>query len=192
MCRFVTSAFLICLGLATVNASYAQGARLYKWVDEHGNVHYSDRVEGSTVQHRPQAINSHGMRVQTGNEDTRPLTAEERRRQLEARRNAQLDTMLLANYRSEIELLRAHDESRASIEAGVRTQEESLSRLRRELAQRELRSDISPNDPVVARLKQQLISGEADLEQLRARRFELHEQQNLEVARFRELTLSNS
>lgn len=191
MCRLVTSAFLVCLGIAAVNASYAQGARLYKWVDEHGNVHYSDRVEGASAQHGPRTINSHGIEISTGEQNARPRTAEERRQEREARRNAQLDTMLLANYRSEIELLRAHDESRASIEAGVRTLEESLTRIRRQLAERELRHDVASNDAGVASLKQQLIDGEADLERLRARRFELHERQNEEIARFRELTMSN-
>lgn len=191
MSRLVTSAFLVCLGIAAVNASYAQGARLYKWVDEHGNVHYSDRVEGASAQHGPQTINSHGIEITTGNQNARPRSADDRRQEREARRNAQLDTMLLANYRSEIELLRAHDESRASIEAGLRTLEEGLTRIRRQLAERELRHDVAANDVGVASLKQQLMDGESDLERLRARRFELHERQNKEVARFRELTMSN-
>jgi hypothetical protein len=191
MCRLLTSALLVCLGIASVNASHAQGARLYKWVDEHGNIHYSDRVEGSSAQHRPQTINSHGIQIATDSGNARPMSADERRQEREARRTSQLDTMLLANYQSEIELLRAHDESRASIESGIRALEESLTRIRRQLAERELRHDVAANDPHVSRLRQQVLEAEGDLERMRARRFELYERQNREVARFRELTMNN-
>jgi len=190
MRRYVTHAFLVLLGVASVNASHAQGARLYKWVDEHGNVHYSDRVEGASTQHGPQTLNANGVRIES-NGDPRARSREELQQEREARRSAQLDTMLLANYNNEVELLRAHDESRASIEAGIRTLEESLRRIRRQLAERELRHDVAANDANVARLKQQLIEEEANLERMRARRFELYERQNHEVARFRELTMNN-
>lgn len=190
MRRCVTHAFLVFLGIASVNASHAQGARLYKWVDEHGNVHYSDRVEGTSAQHGPQTINSNGIQIGTDT-DQRARSREQLQQEREARRSAQLDTMLLANYSNEVELLRAHDESRAAIEAGIRALEESLMRIRRQLAERELRHDVAPNDANVARLKQQLIDEEANLERMRARRFELYERQNQEIARFRELTMNN-
>lgn len=189
MRRLLTCVLLLGLGIALTDGALAQGNRLYKWVDENGNVHYSDRLESSAVQHHPRAINSYGMEIAGAEENRRPLTPEERRRQQEERRNQQLDTMLLANYSNELELLRAHDETRAAIESSLRAMEENVARLRRDLAQRELRSGAPPDDPVVNRLKQQLQQGEADLERMRTRRFELYEQQNREVARFRELTM---
>lgn len=182
--------------LCAAPALQASETRLYKWVDENGNVHYSDRVEASAAPAvgEVRRITSSGIAVGTRH-SALPVTREDVLRQQEAQRLAQLDTMLLSSYQSELELLRAHDASREPIESGLRAAEGNIMRLREALAVREAARPTAPGaatDPEVERLRRLLRDEEASLERLRARRFELYEQQNFEVARFRELTTRNS
>ncbi len=166
--------------------AFGQGQRLYKWVDEQGNVHYSDRVEGSVDDRRPERINAAGIRV--GQQHSAlPRTREEERRLEEARRRAHADAVLLATYRSEIELLRAHDESRANLENSIRTAEGNVRELQRALSVRA----GNPQAPETLRIQRQLDEEQRRVEQLHSRRFELHERQNAEVLRYRELAVTN-
>jgi len=179
------------IALLTAGMAVAQGSKLFKWVDEHGNVHYSDRMEASAATAKIQRINASGIQVGTPH-SALPTNKDEARQHEEARRLAQLDMMLLSSYRSELELLRSHDESREPIENGLRAAESNIARLRQELVIRQsvapAASGGQPASPDVARLRDQIAAEEASLENLRARRFELYERQNFEVSRYRELT----
>jgi hypothetical protein len=172
------------------SAVQGQGQRLYKWVDEDGNVHYSDRVEAATASRGPERINSHGIRLGAAHSAT-PTNAEERRRFEQAKRSSQQDTMLLTTYRSELELLRAHDQSRAAVEGILRTAEGNVERLRRQIAERENQGIGGPARSDVNALRDQLAVELERVEQLRTRRYELFERQNEEIARYRELTMRN-
>lgn len=184
------------VSLLTAGTAIAQGAKLFKWIDEQGNVHYSDRVEASaaTATANIQHLNASGIRVGTPH-SALPTNRDEVRQYEEAKRLAQLDSMLLASYRSELELLRSHDESREPIENGLRAAEGNIARLRHELVVRQSAAPAASNgqdvNPEMQRLRDQLSAEEASLEKLRARRFELYERQNFEVSRYRELTTHN-
>lgn len=192
MRRPTRTAFVISsLVLLTAGSAVAQASKLFKWVDEHGNVHYSDRMEASAATAKVQRINASG--VQVGNPHSAlPTSKEEIRQHEEARRLAQLDMMLLSSYRSELELLRSHDESREPIENGLRAAESNIARLRQELVIRQSALPATPEGAAptadIQRLRDQIGAEEASLEKLRARRFELYERQNFEVSRYRELT----
>lgn len=177
LCLLVVSAF-----------AQAQGPRLYKWVDEDGNVHYSDRIESSTpASSNVERLSANGIRIGTAH-GALPANREQTRELEQARRVAQRDTMLLTTYSSEIELLRAHDESRTLIEDTVRAAEGNVQRLRRDLSEQiRLGGAQADRDTLAERLTVEL----ERLEQLRQRRFELHERQDQEVARYRELTTRN-
>jgi hypothetical protein len=177
LCLLVFSAF-----------AQAQGPRLYKWVDEDGNVHYSDRVESSTpASSTVERLSANGIRIGTPH-SALPANRDQARELEQARRVAQHDSMLLTTYASEIELLRAHDESRIQIEDTVRAAEGNVQRLRRDLSERiRLNSAQADRDA----LADQLTIEMERLESLRQRRFELHERQDKEIARYRELTTRN-
>jgi hypothetical protein len=171
----------------------AQGSKLYKWVDENGNVHYSDRVEASAASSDVRRISDSGIQLDVPH-SALPTNRDEVRQHDEARRLAQLDTMLLASYRTELELLRSHDESREPIENGLRAAEGNIARLKQELARRQSGATAPAGvaeHPDVTKLREQIAGEEASLEKLRARRFELYERQNFEVSRYRELTTRN-
>jgi len=189
-----TALALSLVPLLATGIAVAQGSGLYKWVDEHGNVHYSDRMEASTATSSVHRIRANGIAIGTPH-SALPRNREEAREQEEARRLAQLDTMLLSSYRSELDLLRSHDESREPIENGLRAAESNIARLRQELVLRQsvagTAAGAQAENPEVARLRALIAGEEASLEKLRARRFELYEQQNFEVSRYRELTTRN-
>jgi len=177
LCLLVVSAF-----------AHAQGPRLYKWVDEDGNVHYSDRVETSApASSTIERLSANGIRIGTPH-SALPTNRDEAREMEQARRVAQRDSMLLTTYSSEIQLLRAHDESRTLIEDTVRAAESNVQRLRRDLSDRiRTGSAQSERDALAEQLNVEL----ERLEQVRQRRFELHERQDQEIARYRELTTRN-
>lgn len=187
----VAAIFVLSVALSWGSAD-AQNPRLYKWVDEHGNVHYSDRMEATASSGDVQRLSASGIRIGTPH-SALPRNEDEKRHQQEARRLAQLDTLLLSTYRTELDLLRAHDESRAPIENGLRTAEKNIARLQQELASRHVHhanGDETPADPLIDGLRLQIRNEQASLELLRKRRYELYERQNREVARYRELTSS--
>lgn len=187
MTRFKPANWLVATALAMVPLlAVGQGQRLYKWVDEDGNVHYSDRVEGSVDSRQPERINASGIRV--GQQHSAlPRTREEERRREAERRQAHSDAVLLATYGSELELLRAHDETRANLEGSIRTAENNVRELERAMAARSSR----PDAPEALRIQRQLDEERRRVELLHTRRFELHERQNAEVTRYRELAVTN-
>lgn len=175
------------LSITTLSAA-AQSPRLYKWVDEQGNVHYSDRNEAAGAVGTAQRINAHGMRIGSAH-SALPQTPEEHRQYEQARRLAQHDTMLLSTYGSELDLLRAHDESRTNLEGTIKTAEGNIVRLQREIADRQSRSGHYAEE--LRHLEVQVAAERERLSQLLTRRLQLHERQNEEVARYRELTTRN-
>jgi hypothetical protein len=96
-------------------AAQGTGKKLYKWVDEKGNVYYSDRVPPDQIQHGRKELNQQG--VVTGKQD-RALTqaelaqkrereAEERRKAAEAKKRAEEEKRFLDSYATEDDLHRA-------------------------------------------------------------------------------------
>jgi hypothetical protein len=187
----VASGLIVLSATGTVSA---QGSRLYKWVDERGNVHFSDRVD--TTAGEVARLNANGIRIDQPHSAV-PRNAEDRRRMAEDRRVAQLDTMLLATYGSEMDLLRAHDASRASMESSIRATESNIARLRRSLQDHQAQADAntpghSVPDTITDDLRDRIAAEEARLQEMRVRQYEMYEQQNREVARYRELHTRNS
>lgn len=163
------------------------GKRLYKWVDEQGNIHYSDRLEGAATSRNPERLSTNGIRV-GAQHSALPTNREEAKQYEEARRRAQRDAMLLSSYPSEIELLRAHDELRVPIETSLRAAQENIERLRGEIRSREAVKGVPEQKAAeIQQLRRQLAEEELRLKELEAKRFDLYEQQNAEVARYREL-----
>ena len=55
-------ALVVALGSATV---FAQGMQLYRWVDEQGNVNYTDKIPASQAEKGHVELSEDGMRVRT-------------------------------------------------------------------------------------------------------------------------------
>jgi hypothetical protein len=96
---------------------WAQGSgkKLYKWVDEKGNVFYSDKVPPDQIKHGRKELNQQG--IITGRQEAalseaeraqkRQQEAEARRKAAEAARKAEEDKRFLDSYATEDDLHRA-------------------------------------------------------------------------------------
>ncbi len=168
------------------DSALAQGNQLYRWVDDQGKVHFGDRLDGSQAANDLDRFNPQGIRLSRA--DAKP-SREQQRELEEIRRTAYRDSALLSGYQSEMELLRAHDEQRAVMEFSLRTSQNNIARLRREISERpDTAANDGRSDQVLLRLKAQLDAEELSLRQLQQRRFDLYETQNQELARYRELS----
>ncbi len=105
---------VLTLGLLLAAAGIAHGAQdtraaAYRWVDEHGVVHYGDRIPPEYANREAAILNKQGVEIlrREGAKTPEELAEEERRRQ-EALRQQQHDHFLLTTYTSvkDIEILR--------------------------------------------------------------------------------------
>ena len=115
MIRIVV-ATTVALGLLASSAVSA--AKLYKWVDENGNVHYSDQVPPNQAKQARSELNDQGVAVK---QVDRALTAEElaaRRAEEQAAADAaaaiaaerERDRTLLDSYASEEDITRSYNQ----------------------------------------------------------------------------------
>jgi hypothetical protein len=109
----ITGALALFLVLATGTAE----ARMYRWVDEEGNVHYSDKVPPSEAKQARSQLNARGIEVdrveaaKTPEELARQKELEELRaeqQRLIEKQKAE-DRVLLATFRSEDDIIMARD-----------------------------------------------------------------------------------
>jgi hypothetical protein len=113
--RVLAFALVAALFSGGADAQSSGGKKLYKWVDEKGNVYYSDKVPPDQIQHGRQELNSQG--VVTGQQDRalseaeraakREREAAERRAALEAKKKADEEKRFLDSYATEDDLHRA-------------------------------------------------------------------------------------
>jgi hypothetical protein len=120
----------------------ATAAKLYRWVDEQGNVHYSDRIPPDAAKQERARLDERGVMV----ERTEAAKTEEelaRDRELERLRAAQQklleeqqerDRVLLNTFRTEDDLFLARDKKIEAVDAQVKLTEGNIKRLKKRLA----------------------------------------------------------
>ncbi|MFA7441742.1 MAG: DUF4124 domain-containing protein [Lysobacteraceae bacterium] len=197
--------FVASLALACAAAAMdADAQKLYRWVDQDGKVHYSDKVPPQEVDKARDEINAQGRTVKSVD---RALTedelehaardaadAEEARKVKEAQ--DRMDHVLMASYESEDDLKRAYDERfdliRQSIESaqvGVRSQEKSLADILAHAASLE-RSGKPVGDSIkksIEASRKQVLEQTAYLERREAEQHSLQAEYDSTLARYREL-----
>ena len=141
--------------------------KLYKWVDENGKVHYSDKVPPKHSKHQRDVLNERGITVekveaaktaeQLKEEEKQAKLLEEQNRKDEKR--AAYDRMLLNSYLSEDNLINTRDAKITAIENIIRAtnntlkhQEQRLMELRKSAANHE-RGDKSVPESVLTQIK---------------------------------------
>lgn len=136
-------------------------AKLYKWTDDNGKVHYSDKVPPQYSKHKRDELNAQGITVkkieaaktaeQLKEEEKQAKILEEQRRKEE--KQATLDRILLNSYLSEEGLINARDANIAAIENIIqasndtlKNQEQRLMDLRKSAANHERSGKSVPED----------------------------------------------
>lgn len=180
-------ALIVALGNATV---CAQGSQLYRWVDDQGNVHYTDKIPPSQSERGHIELSGDGMRVRTV---PAAKTAEEiqRERELERLRAQQQrlieqqkaeDRVLLRTFRNTDDLIMVRDGKLSALDVmiqvtkgSVRRQQDWLTKLRAEAAELE-----RAGEPLSEQLQDRIATAERTLNQAMATILE-REQQKQEI-----------
>jgi hypothetical protein len=165
-------AVFVALGNAT---AVAQGMQLYRWVDEQGNVNYTDKIPASQAEKGHIELSDDGMRVRT---IPPAKTAEQiqRERELERLRAQQQrlidqqkaeDRVLLRTFRNSDDLIMVRDGKLSALDVmiqvtkgNVRRQQDWLTKLRAEAAELE-----RAGEPVTDQLQGRIAAAERSLNQ---------------------------
>lgn len=134
----LTLATLLLCGLSAP----ALAGKLYKWVDEKGNVHYSDKVPPDAAKLARKEMNDRGVvvkqvaRAKTDEELAAEAAqaAREAEEQKVAEAKAQADRALMLSYNSEADLDRALEQELAGIDGSVATAKLTLASQEKNLA----------------------------------------------------------
>lgn len=128
---------LVCLPAA------AQAVKLYKWVDEEGHTHYSDKVPPKEAKRARSELDEHGVTIDRVDAAKSPeqlrQEAEEARLRREQERLAekqrQEDRVLLRTFRTEDDILMARDGQIQSVDTYIRVTQSNIKRLKNTLAE---------------------------------------------------------
>ena len=136
--RSRTGWLLLALALALLPLQ-AQSGRLYKWVDDQGNIHYGDKVPPQYSKQERKVLNDQGVQVDTLEAAKTPeQIAEERRleqiRRAQERQKAKQrshDRMLLSTFTTEDDMIMARDGKIAAIDSVIRITRDRIDKLRK-------------------------------------------------------------
>ncbi len=189
-------ALILCLLVATPSL-----AKVYRWVDEDGRVHYGDRIPPKYAQQERQELNERGIVI---NERNAPPTAEE----LEARRareaaaekarraaeeQARYDSFLLGTYATQDQILLRRDEQLGILDSRIASAEKSVNQS--QVTLESLRQRAEGKDPVPDRLAGQIRQwekavedGSEALEKMQGERDRVSAEFERDLKRFQELT----
>lgn len=142
---------LVLLGICTT----ASAAKLYKWVDENGEIRYSDRMPASQAKREHQTLSPQGLVVTTKKaarteeeinalkDAENALQAKQEAEKREKEAQGKLDRVLLLTFSSEKELSRARDDRIEVLDSVIRliyksiaSTQDRLSRLEADAKQR--------------------------------------------------------
>ncbi len=188
----ITTVFII--AAMSVPAFAAEHDRVYRWVDEDGQVHYGDSIPPEYSDLPKQVLNEHAVTVEhlEGRKTEEQLAAEAKARELEMQKELQLraDKALLATYLSVEEIVMHRDrrielfQAQARVtELYLRNLERRLAKLKREAARyrpysedpdapminEDLVADINETQSTIARHEKNLLKFQEDEQQIVAR-----------------------
>lgn len=143
----------------SVSASYA--AKLYKWVDDEGNVFFSDQVPPSSMKHKRSTLSNSGLEVDSVDKqksreemlrekqlaEEQERLAEEKKRQEERIKEQQLayDRQLLKSYVTENDLIMMRDRQISTIEGTITLTQSNINKLRKQIEK--LAKEAESSDP---------------------------------------------
>lgn len=199
--------FLVLALIAALLPASPAMARLYKWVDADGKVHYSDRVPPEAASQGREELSHRGVTVNTV---PRPKTAEEleaerralqqaeaerRAREEIERRQAEQDRILRLTYTSVGEIERARDDRLTATDARIKVTQDRLAKLQEQIekAQKQAAQAERSGRPTeqhhtrVAKLREQIADYEAFIRERREERARIEAKFNADIERFKEL-----
>lgn len=190
--------------LASVLTVPVAEARLYKWVDENGKVHYGDKIPPEYARQERKILNEQGVEVKTLEAAKTPEQLAEEKRLAEQRREqeriaadkASHDRMLLATFTTEDDMVMTRDGKITAIDGVLRVTrgriesiEQTLAQLTRDAAELE-----RGGKPIPDSLHEQILGARAQIQRYldyiatkRREQEDIREQFESDIRRFREL-----
>ncbi len=118
-----------------------QAGKLYKWVDEKGQVHYGDNIPPEYAEQGRSELNQQGMTVKKtdGAKTPEQLAEEERQQQLKseekkrAEERVAYDRALMRTYSGQDDILRSRDQKLAALEITLSITQDNLSMVTKQL-----------------------------------------------------------
>jgi hypothetical protein len=167
----IALALSVCAAVALLVAAGAARAATYKWVDEKGVVHYTDKMPPEAVDKSSVELNKQGVPIKR---TEKALTPEQRRaneqaaeRAREAARAqeevARRDRALVASYTSEAEIDLARNRSLQTINNVILSSQAFSDQLSKRKVDVEAKKAESQGKPMVAVLDRELESIEGEL-----------------------------
>ncbi len=180
-----------------------QGGKLYRWVDEKGQVHYSDKVPPEYAGQQRDVLSKQGVKKQTieGAKTPEQLAEEARQAKLQeeekhrAEEQARRDRILLTTYTTEDEIIMSRDGKVAALDAYIKVTNSRVDKLKAQLdALRKRAEQADANTPAAAKLQkeiahteQQIRENESYVESKRREQDELRARFEQDLQRYREL-----
>lgn len=186
------SLLLPALALLLALPATAQGTRVYKWQDEHGNVHYSDRMPASQLANNRQVLNRDGVRIRELDPPPAPASEDPVAERGGDLRSAQQDMALVISFENENELRRSHEERLGLIRSGLALARSNADKLSASLAEQEAHASGVPQLPLnvqerLEHTRRMLAEQNDEIAKLEVRYDNLLLQQSRELQRYREL-----
>jgi len=141
----MTLALSAVLGFAAVST---HAGKLYKWIDDTGQIRYGDRIPPQYAKKKNETLNTQGIVVETKDAAKTPQQIEEEKRQaaLEAEQEririevARKDSILLDTFTNEDEMIMTRDGKIDAIEAIIRVTNDRIEKNKQRLADLKLRA----------------------------------------------------
>lgn len=153
--RRLLPALLLGLLVLAPEAGAAEGKKLYRWVDEKGQVHFGDKIPPQDSKQGRETLNRQGLvtsavpREPTAEELEQQRAAQAARE--EAARRAVLDRTLLQSYTSVAELQAAREERIATIDGRAVLARKAVADNEKILEELRARADGKPPPPELAK-----------------------------------------
>ena len=126
---------LFTLSVALLSCVFSAQAKMYKWIDENGDMHFGDKIPQKYLAKEHDVLNERGMKVkhkeaeknaQEKAEEQR-LEQERKKSVLEVQKKKKLDRVLLDAYDSENDLIIARDSRLDAVSTQIRLSEAIIS-----------------------------------------------------------------
>lgn len=191
-------AHLLCGAALAVLSAQPSAAKTYRWVDQQGQVHYSDHLPAKHTQTNIEVVDEHGVVsiLGTPSEDAADETirqaAEAQSKEVQRRQ----DEQLLSRYANTDEILARRNEQLAVLDARLAIAERALAQSQDALStmRERIEQTLRAGQTVSAQAQNQLLehetvvrSSQAALDAMRAERNKLEAEFERDLRRFSEL-----
>lgn len=191
-------AHLLCGAALAVMSAQPSAAKTYRWVDQQGQVHYSDHLPAKHTQTDIEVVDEHGVVsiLGTPSEDAADETIRQAAEAQSKEAQRRQDEQLLSRYANTDEIVARRNEQLAVLDARLAIAERALAQSQDALStmRERIEQTLRAGQTVSAQAQNQLLehetvvrSSQAALDAMRAERNKLEAEFERDLRRFSEL-----